>query len=602
MSANNLLTDWAWLLFDSLAKAGVTDIVISPGSRSTPFVLAAVAHGALRCHDIFDERAASFFALGQARVTGRPSVLVCTSGSAAAHYLPAVMEASASFTPLIVLTADRPLELQDCAAPQTTDQIKLYGSHARHFFDLGAPDAAASALRLPRRIAAQAVFAARWPIPGAVHINARARKPLEPQAADSDEGLRLHDQVRALAATPLTAPIAPLAAPAPDAIAALAQTCRARPRGLIVCGPAPLAQARQREHVFALAAATRYPILCEATSQLRFTGEAPRAGVVRCDGFDALLRARPFRDSVRPEIILQLGAAPTAGSWDQYLAAHAGCERVVIAPQGWNDPQSTAATLLFAEVGPAAQALAAAFGAAALPDERERLAWSRRFAAANQQGWRIVDEDLAKNSFAEAAVAREVAAQLPRDGLLFVGNSLAIRLVDSYAPAGKSDALVLSQRGVNGIDGLISGAAGAASASRRPTTLLLGDVSFLHDLNGLALARSLDLPFVVVVLQNGGGRIFEQLPLATTPGVTPELMEHMTTPHGLEFAHAAQLFGLGYERVHSLDSLRDALAVAQRAKRATLIEAMLAPHGAAEQHQRIGKALDSLATLVDDAR
>jgi 2-succinyl-5-enolpyruvyl-6-hydroxy-3-cyclohexene-1-carboxylate synthase len=595
MSAStiNLLTDWSTLLFEALAQAGVRDVVISPGSRSTPFVLAATRTAALRCHDIFDERAASFFALGQARISGRPSVLLCTSGTAAAHYLPAVIEASASFTPLIVLTADRPLDLQDCAAPQTIDQIKLYGSHARQFFELGSPDAAPTALKMVKRVAAQAVLASRWPHPGAVHINARARKPLEPFAPDSDEGRRLHAEIAALVAQPCTVAVPPRATADGAAVAQLAVQCHARPHGLIVCGPAPLAQARDREAVFALAAATGYPLLCESASQLRFTGEPP-GGVVRCDAFDTVLRSRAFRESSPPQLILQLGAAPTASSWDQYLVHHPASERVVIAPHGWNDPQSSASTLLFAEVGEAAAALTSALGAGPLPRERERSAWAARFAAANEKTWRIIDDELAAGAFTEGVVARETAAQLPRDGLLFVGNSLAIRLIDAYAPAGRTDALVLSQRGVNGIDGLVSGAAGAAGAAGRPLTLFIGDISFLHDLNGLGLARGLEVPFVVVVLQNGGGRIFEQLPLMTANGVTPEIMRHMTTPHGLELAHAAQLFGLRHERVESLAQLRAALSAAHQTAGGTVVEAILAPHGAVEQHRRIGKAVEAL--------
>ncbi|MGH7285972.1 MAG: thiamine pyrophosphate-binding protein, partial [Polyangiaceae bacterium] len=163
MQPANVLTEWASLLFSSLASAGVTDVVVSPGSRSTPFVVAAVREPTITCHSVIDERAAAFFALGQARITGRPSVLLCTSGTAAAHYLPAIIEAGSAFIPLLVVTADRPTELQECAAPQTIDQTKIYGDHARRFFDLGMPDDSADSLRALRRVAHQAVFAAMWP-------------------------------------------------------------------------------------------------------------------------------------------------------------------------------------------------------------------------------------------------------------------------------------------------------------------------------------------------------------------------------------------------------------------------------------------------------
>ncbi len=178
----DLLTEWASLLMHALERAGITDVVISPGSRSTPFVLQAARRG-LRCHDIVDERSAAFFALGQAKVTGRPTLLLCTSGSAGAHYLPAVIEAEHSHTPLIILTADRPFELSQCAAPQTIDQVKLFGDHVRGFFELGMPDGAPGALRALARVATEAALLSCWPEPGAVHLNARARKPLEPAPA-----------------------------------------------------------------------------------------------------------------------------------------------------------------------------------------------------------------------------------------------------------------------------------------------------------------------------------------------------------------------------------------------------------------------------------
>lgn len=599
MSARNLLTDWASLVLGGFAAAGVTDVVISPGSRSTPFVLAAVRTPGLRCHDVIDERAAAFFALGQARVTGRPSLLLCTSGTAAAHYLPAVIEAGASYTPMLILTADRPFELQDCAAAQTIDQVKLFGDHARRYIELGVPDAAPTALRSLRRVTAQAELLARSPLPGAVHINARARKPLDPSPPRTSDEIRLHDEIARLLAEPAPLVAPPRLLPDSAAAAAIARLIRETPRGLLVCGPAPIAQARAREAIFALAAASGYPLLCEGASQVRFAGATP-PGVLVCDGFDAVLRSRAFREQSHPDLILQIGAPPTSGRWDPYLAAHPGCLRAVIAPHGWNDPQSTATAMLFSEVREGARALCDALAGQGLLHAPERSAWSSRFAAANASAWRVIESELASAAaLSEAEVARAVVASLPRESMLAVGNSLAIRAVDTYARGrGETDALVLSQRGANGIDGLISGAAGAASASGKPLTLLLGDVSFLHDMNGLMLARGLTSPFVVVVLQNDGGRIFEQLPLASTPGVTPAEMAHMTTPHGVELAHAAALFGHRHVRVDTRHALSEALAAAHRARGCTVIEAVVPPHGAALLDGRLNDAIERLGDLA----
>ena len=261
---SNLQAEWARLLLDSFAAAGVREVVISPGSRSTPFVLAAAKHPKLHGRHIVDERSAAFFALGQGRVRGRPTLLVATSGTAGANYFPAVVEASASHVPLLVLTADRPVELAACGANQTIDQLKLYGDHARDFVDLGTPDASSRALRALRRAVAQAVFTSQYPLPGAVHLNARARKPLEPGAAESDEERVLAAAVDALIERPAPQPRPPVRMPAGDQIGELADACRRAERGLIVCGPAALSQAGERSLVAELGRRTGFPLLREA--------------------------------------------------------------------------------------------------------------------------------------------------------------------------------------------------------------------------------------------------------------------------------------------------------------------------------------------------
>ncbi len=206
MRPANALGEWARLLVETLAAAGVRDVIISPGSRSTPFVWSALEQRQLRCHVLIDERAAGFFALGQARLTGVPSALLCTSGSALANYLPAVAEAALSATPLIVLSADRPYELMACGAAQTFDQVKIFEAFTRSFFDLGLPDESPPALSGLQRAVAQAVHTASFPVPGPVHLNARARKPLEPRPPQTDAERALNEHVtRLVARGPATA-------------------------------------------------------------------------------------------------------------------------------------------------------------------------------------------------------------------------------------------------------------------------------------------------------------------------------------------------------------------------------------------------------------
>ncbi len=588
----NLQAEWARLLIDSLVAAGVHEAVISPGSRSTPFVLAAAAHPGLRCHDVVDERSAAFFALGQGRAAGRPTLLLPTSGTAVANYFPAVIEASASGVPLLVLSADRPVELAACGANQTIDQLKLYGAHARDFFDLGAPDAvprALRALRALRRTAAQAVFASRWPRPGAVHLNARVRKPLEPGDAGTDEERALAAAVGALIDGQAPRPRVPLRLPDGEQVGELAAACRLAERGLIACGPAALAQAGARTLVAELARRTGFPVLREAASQLRFAPELSSSGVIAADSFDGMLKSEHFRARASPELIVQIGRCPTSGAWGRYLAEHAGCAHWVLCADGWQDAQSTATDLVFADLEGCLARLTTR-----LPAAGRSTTWGDLWRAAESAVQRCVDEELAAagDALTEGGVARSLVQALPAGSLLALGNSLPIREVDAFSPGGVVDLRVLSQRGASGIDGVTSGALGAASVWRHRVALLVGDLSFLHDLSGLQAARHVGVPVVIVVVQNRGGRIFEQLPLAAHPAAG-EVFEHWTTPHEIDLEPAAVMHGLAFERLERRGAFEAALERGLARPGVTLIEAVVPPHGAAEQNRRLQRRVDA---------
>jgi 2-succinyl-5-enolpyruvyl-6-hydroxy-3-cyclohexene-1-carboxylate synthase len=578
-AASNLHVAWAKLFLRAAACSGVTDLVLSPGSRSTPLAIAAAEEPRLRLHVIVDERSAAFFALGQARVTGRPSMLVCTSGTAGAHYYPALIEASQSFVPLLAVTADRPWELQDAAAPQTIDQAGLFGGFVRHHAELGLPDAAPSALRAVPRIAAQAVARALGPTPGPVHVNARFRKPLEPVVSSVREAWEpLWETLMARGAP---AAHAPSCAPPADVIAELVERVAHAERGLLVCGPAPLAQAEGRDAILALARRTGFPLLAEATSQLRFGGD--RAGVATCSAFDAVLRVPALRAGQAPDLILELGAPPTSSGYAELLAQSPGAARFVIAPHGWNDPQGDAAALVHAEPGVLARALADA-----LPDRAATSAWAAALTSADARAQAVTDRALAEAGFTEGAVARAMLAACPEGAILVIGNSTPVRDLDAYCPASGRDVRVLHQRGASGIDGLVSGAVGASTVSAQPVALLLGDVSLLHDLTALGLAHlaGRDAPLVIVVVQNGGGRIFEQLPIARALGA--ELFERtFATPQAVRFEHAAAAFGVPYARATSASGLAEALTAAWSRRGATLIEAVVPPHDGAKTMARI---------------
>lgn len=603
---------WAEILLRAFAAAGVQDVVISPGSRSTPFVLAASRHPQLRCHDIIDERSAAYFALGQARLSGRPSLLLCTSGTAVANYLPAVVEAGMAHVPLLVLSADRPVDLVDCGANQTIDQLKIFGSQARDFIDLGSADTSPRAQRALRRRVAQAVLTASYPAPGAVHLNARAKKPLQPSEPErplSPKGLLSPNGLLSpdVLSSNQVRPRLPRVLPRREDLQSLARCLAETERGLIVLGPAAVSQAEANAELSDLIERSGCIVFADPASQYRFC-RRPETAI---DTYDSLLRSAGFRRRWRPQLILQIGRVPTSGVFESYLdelqtasEESPKVEHWVLAAHGWNDPQSTADHMLFGDIEPTLKALNRLLPRSADRDD----AWVRAWQEADHLARQVIDAELAgspaavEEALSEGQVARWAVAALPSDGMLVLGNSLPIREVDVYCPGGTGSfgksLAVASQRGTSGIDGVVSGALGAATVHRAPSLLLIGDISFLHDLAGLAAAHWVTTPLVLLVVQNQGGRIFEQLPVSrhlwpatadesSEPDIDTSSMRHWLTPHAVQMAPAAALFGLPFQRVESLRPLVTALEEGLQRPGVSIVEAVVPPHGAAEQNQRL---------------
>lgn len=586
---SNLLTEWSRLLIGTLARAGVREAIISPGSRSTPFAWAALKEPQLRCTNLVDERSAAFFALGQAKISGRASLLICTSGSAGSHYYPAVIEASLSRTPLLVLTADRPPDLQGCGAPQTIDQTRLFGEHCREFFDLGLPDSADGALRSLRRRIAQAVAATSYPMPGAVHLNAPARKPLEPCPPRAQTEIDLQRFVTTLLDHAPSISL-PRTAPDPTALASLAERCRNAARGLIVCGPQPPTSSTHHA-ILRLASASGFPLLCEATSQVRFRTSHADPSLVICDSFDRLFQTPRFRESFISDLLLQIGPPPTSAGYDSYLTQHPEIPRHILAAQGVPDPPGSAVSTIVGDIVESADGLARLLEA-----PLGETPWQERVGRANLVAWSVVESELSdQTTLGEGEAVRIAVESAPRGSILALGNSLAIRHVDGFCPARDSGLSVWFQRGANGIEGLISGAAGAAHGSGRGVTLIIGDISFLHDVSGLWAARHVTPPLVIVVIDNDGGRIFEQLPLASLDARDDandlDGLESWLTPHGLDLTLAARFYGHPVVRASSADELRHGLEQAHSSAGCSVIVALVPPHGAAEQQKRLARSL-----------
>jgi len=574
VTPGNVTSEWASLLVDTLAGAGITDVVISPGSRSTPLVCAALRNERLRAHRFVDERSAAFFAVGQAKMTGLPALLICTSGTAGAHYYPAVIEAARTRTPLVILTADRPGELQGTGAPQTMDQRALYGSHARAFIDLGLPDHHHPALRALRGKALRAYGTSLFPTPGPVHVNVPFRKPLEPQSPETEEEQRVAERVSGLRKLPLPE----TARPAPDehgverAVREIARIHSEGETPMVACGPESSHTVEDRNKTAALLAALPFPVFTEATSQLRFGGVENRTA--RCDGFDTFLRSPRIR-ARKPGAIIRIGAPLASKGWEMF-SGDLDVPHFVVAPFGWDDPHGSGALFVRSSGEYFVQKLSECLAGSGETGSTELRDACRKASVtvANVLGDMMPGGEKA---ITQGAAARTLLSSLPVGSLLALSNSLPVRDVDMFGVGCSADLMVWSQRGVNGIDGLMSGAAGAASASGRPTTLYVGDVAFLHDLGGLAVARRSDVPFVIVVANNGGGRIFEQLPIARDKAIDGHALEWWTTPPGIELSKAADLFGITFEQVRTSRTMGAAIANAHNSEGCTIIEVVIDP-------------------------
>ena len=530
-----------------------------PGSRSTPLAIALASHPAIKVWTHLDERSASFFALGMAKYARRAVAILCTSGSAAANFFPAVIEARYARVPLIVLTADRPHELRDTGAPQTIDQIRLYGAHVKWFVEMALPEATASSLRYARTIACRAVAEASATPAGPVHLNFPFREPFIPPAAD-------HAPIADGAPDGSAHIIVDDSAPAPsdEAVAALAAEIRDRARGLIICGPNNATD--YAEAVGRLGAHLAFPILPDPLSQVR-CGPHDRSTVA--DSYDAFLRVEEFTRRYAPEIVLRFGSLPTSKPLVRYLEGQgAACRQIFVDGSGWNDTALLPARVLHADPRLLCTRLL------------DLLREHRPASGSNQwcQDWLQI-ASLARSAIArhleglqipfEGKVFAELAALLPPGAVLYAGNSMPVRDLDTFFPARTSPIRFMSNRGANGIDGVVSSALGAGANAGVPIVLAIGDLAFYHDSNGLLAAKLHRLQATIVLLNNNGGGIFSFLPQADYPEHFEQLFG---TPHGLDFSRFAAAYDAGFTRIATWQGFRSAVGQALESPAVNIVE------------------------------
>lgn len=563
---------WARVLVDELIRGGTAHACLSPGSRSAPLALAlaerAGAGGDLTLSVHLDERSAAFFALGHARASGRPVVLACTSGSAGAHYLPAVVEAHYSRVPLVLLTADRPPELRGIGAWQTIDQLALFGPYVRWRAELlpAAPDAAL--LRDARYRAARAVALARGRMggdgPGPVHLNVPFREPLDAAPVLGDVPADVASAALAAVGRDGGAPLVSVPEPARRLaqadVDALADRMASEGRGLILAGGLD-APAGYHSAVSALAEAVGWPILAEPTGGLRF-GRHDLTRVIT--GYDAAVRSPTWSVANAPGVVLRLGASFAWKHVAEYLARHPAAHQVVVDPHGtWDDPTHLAAERLACDPEWLCRALAEAMRQRtarvqqrAEPAARWQAAWSAaRAAAARTRAALSAGEPAAAGT---AWLYPVVLDALPEGGLLWAANSMAVRDLDAWTGAVPKAIRAMASRGAAGIDGTLSTALGAALASGQPAVLVAGDLAFLHDAGGMAAARLPGIDLAIVVVDDDGGGIFEYLPSAATD--RPAFEQLFATPQRADLAAACRVYGVPCTTAATPAELRRALS------------------------------------------
>ena len=528
---------WALALLDGLLAGGVRLLALSPGARSTPVVLAAQRRPALELVPILDERDAAFFALGAARACQRPVAVLATSGSAPTHWYPAVVEAAAAGVPLVFLSADRPPRLRGWGANQTIDQTRLFGPFARAFFDPGPPDDRPAALKAQHALGWRAACLSQAPRPGPVHLNLPFDEPLVP-TGDCPE--------------PPTWPRAPLATVGATVVAGTLPPWPAG-RGIIVCGPGVPAPGEQ-EALWRCAARWAVPVLTDPLSGLRFgTDEGGAPPAARIFSYDTFLRQPQVAAALRPDWVLRWGRAPVSkvlGTWLNGIPAI-----LLGADDTWSDPSHDGAQRWQGD----AHALWSALAVGPPPD----TAWLARWQAVEQATAARIAAYLAEAPWCEGHLIRRLLATIPPGEALLCANSLPIRQLDIWSPA-RAALAVFGNRGVSGIDGQLATLAGANVML--PTWGLLGDLSFCHNLGGLLLGAYWRRP--VIVINNGGGRIFDYLPQRELPDCA-RLWRLPVTP---DLAAVAHSFGIEHIAVESDAELARALAEPPRGR---LIEARI---------------------------
>ena len=539
IARSNVNSAWGALTMEVLARLGIETVVTSPGSRSTPLTVAAARNTRIEALSILDERSAGFYALGLAKRTRRPVALVCTSGSAAANYWPAVVEASMSATPLLLLTADRPPELRDCSSGQTIDQLKLYGDYVRHFAEMALPDTSPAMLAYLRQTLVHAVNISLGSNHGPVHLNFPFRDPLAPNVECAQSIIEA--ATLETAATVTTRPCE--AIPVGGAIdTVVLERLSSHTKGIIVVGTE---NPRGGDEAFADAVAMisnklGWPVLADVLNPLRnHAGENPSL----ITGYDAFLRDASRAGELGATAILQIGSLPTSKVLRAWLSSLDAVSFLLTSRPINTDPLHRMATPLYGDVSELAEHL---------QSQSSDTAWASKWTSAERDTVEVIDTQMAGiETLFEGKVAWLLSQHLPVGTAVFLASSMSVRYAEYFWRAGSRAYAVFCNRGANGIDGTLSTALGVAHGGV-PTVLLTGDLAFLHDSNGLLAASQLKGSLTVILINNEGGGIFEHLPVSQ---MDPPFEQYFGTPQSASFSKLCEAHGVSYEQIEDWDAL-----------------------------------------------
>lgn len=532
MANKKYLTDYVRRMTSALMNAGVKKVVISPGSRSTPLAYAFASTEELDVYMQIDERSAGYFALGLAKASREPVILLCTSGTAASNYFPAVTEAHYARIPLIVITADRPHELREVGAPQAIDQIQLYGNHVKYSIDFPLAEDNRDVEDYIERQTQRAVSVALTAPFGPIHLNVPFREPLtiDFELKMPTRTFKKHYQsINSL-----------------DEMTAKEMTdiVNGSDKGIIIAGELPVGLSAGVFWKFA--EALQWPVLCDPLSNLR--AQVPEQCLPLCiDRYDALLKSERFAEKVIPDTVIRFGAQPVSKPLSLYLRKVRPQTVIAIdeSPE-FRDPLGVVTHHIQSPVEAVLQLIL----------NQGQTPYARIWAKANDEASEIT-EKFAKVAGDEGAYAQMLFRHLPDGSDIISGSSMPIRDVDTYFEKTAKDIKIFANRGTNGIDGVVSTAFGIQAARQRPTWLLIGDLSFLHDVNGLLVSRFHDTDLTIVIMNNDGGGIFSYLPQAESG---PHFEELFGTPTGLTFGHIAAMYDAQYKAIENLEDFEVELA------------------------------------------